>query len=191
MPEELFIAFTVRGVAQPAGSKNSFVPMHRSFKTPFWRGVKSCRTCFGRTSTERCRKCNAQILVNTVDSCKKSGPWKKFVNDTAKLAMIEAGRQVIDSETEGRTGLIPLRLIAHFYQTRPKSHFRTGKFADILRDDAPQFPTDVPDSTKLLRAVEDGLIGAVFKDDCAIVRQTVTKEFGVEDQVKIEIWVIK
>lgn len=191
MPEVLFLAFKVPGVAQPAGSKNSFVPLHRTFKLPFWRGARACRFCFGRTSTERCKKCNAQILVNTVDSCKKSGAWKSMVNKIAKLAMSAHNRELIDAKTEGRTGLVPLRVIARFYQTRPKAHYRTGKFAHILRDDAPQFPTDVPDVLKLTRAIEDGMIGAVYKDDSAIVRETISKEFGTEDCVRIEIWLIK
>lgn len=38
MAEELFIAFRVVGVAQPAGSKNSYVPLHQTLKLPYYRG---------------------------------------------------------------------------------------------------------------------------------------------------------
>lgn len=186
----LFLAFSVKGDAQPAGSKNSFVPLHVKFKLPFWRGAKSCKVCFGRSSVERCKKCNSQIIVNTVDSCKKSGPWKKFVGDVAKLAMKERGLTTLDAAVEGRSTLTPVKVILRFFQKRPGVHFRTGKFSDVLKDDAPAEPTNVPDVLKLARAVEDGMIGIVYKDDSCIVREVLSKQFGKEDRVDIEIWTL-
>lgn len=193
MAERLFIAFTVPGIAQPAGSKNSFVPTDRDTGLPYFRGWKGCKHCFGKSKpfALRCRHCKSSVLVNTVDSCKKSPEWKRTVHKAALAEMKKKGLRTIDLQTEGRTGLVPLKLILRFYQTRPKSHYRTGKFADILRDDAPEFPTDVPDATKLTRAVEDALMGAVFKEDSAIVRQSNSKEFGREDCVVVEVWVIE
>lgn len=189
----LFIAFTVDGIAQPAGSKTSFVPTDRDTGLPFYRGWKGCKVCFGKSRPYkiRCRSCKTTILVNTVDSCKKSPEWKRTVHKAALKAMKAKGLTTIDISTEGRTGLVPLRFVARFYQTRPAKHYRTGKFADVLRDDAPQKPTDVPDVLKLTRAVEDALMGAVYKEDSAIVTETVTKEFGREDCVMLEVWVFE
>lgn len=161
MPETLFLAFRVIGEAKPAGSKNAFVPTNKITHQPY-------------------RDKGGRIIVNVVDSCKKSGAWKKTVGDTAKIAMLKAGHpQPIGG---------PLRLVCRFYQTRPKNQFRTGKFAEVLRDDAPQFPLSKPDLTKLIRAAEDGMTNVVYSDDSIIVRQTATKEFGRLDCLDVEIW---
>ena len=64
----LLLSFRVDGEAQPAGSKSSFVPLHPKTKQPY-RGP------------------GGRIIVNTVDACKKSGPWKKHVGKIAREAM--------------------------------------------------------------------------------------------------------
>src|SRR5690625_7364878 len=42
-----------------------------------------------------------------------------------------------------------------FYLPRPKSHYRTGRFAGQLKPSAPLFHVTKPDSDKLLRAIND------------------------------------
>lgn len=191
MPEELFIAFKVYGEAQTAGSKRSWVPLHPKLRLPYWSGSKTCRSCRGESSTERCDDCTPRIIVNTVDDNPKSNEWKKHVHATARKAMKAAGLEVIDKDTEGTTLLTPLRVVARFYKVRPDTHYRTGKFSDLLKDNAPAFPTPKPDVLKLMRALEDGMTGAVYKDDCQIVTQTPGKFFGKENRVDVEIYILK
>lgn len=171
MPERLFVAFKVLGEAQPSGSKTSYAPVHPKTKKPYYK--------------------NGRIVINTVDACKKSGPWKATVAKAAKEAMREKKLQTLDAHTEGYARAIPLKFIARFYQTRPGTHYRTGKFSDILRDDAPLFPTAPADVLKLARSVEDACAEVVFKDDSAIVREIISKEFGREDCIEVEIWIIE
>jgi Holliday junction resolvase RusA-like endonuclease len=61
------ITFTVLGSPQTAGSKQSFVPLHRTTKQPF-------------------RNKNGGIVVSTVDDNPKSKSWKKVVAKAAKDA---------------------------------------------------------------------------------------------------------
>jgi Holliday junction resolvase RusA-like endonuclease len=61
------ITFTVYGRSEPAGSKQSFVPLHRTTKQPF-------------------RNKNGGIVVSTVDDNPKSKGWKKVVAKAAKEA---------------------------------------------------------------------------------------------------------
>src|ERR1044072_7544531 len=61
------ITFTVFGSPQTAGSKQSFVPLHRTTKQPF-------------------RNKNGGIVVSTVDDNPKSKGWKKVVAKAAKEA---------------------------------------------------------------------------------------------------------
>jgi Holliday junction resolvase RusA-like endonuclease len=55
-----------------------------------------------------------------------------------------------------------------FAVSRPKTHYRTGRFAHLLRDDSPPEPDVKPDLSKLLRAAEDAMTGIVWADDCQI-----------------------
>lgn len=98
------------------------------------------------------------------DASAKSAPWKRQVAQIAGEAM--AGRQLLDG---------PLVLELVFYQARPKAHLRTN---GQVKPNAPPYPTTKPDSTKLCRAVEDALIGVVYRDDAQIVRQLVVKRYG-------------
>jgi len=193
MAEELFIAFRVPGVARPAGSKVSFVPLHPTLKLPYWNGSRGCPSCRGESSVKKCSnpKCKPRIVVSTVDDCTESKSWKAFVHACARQAMKAKFLKVIDANADGLVGLTPLRLIARFYKKRPGTHFRTGKFSNLLRDDAPSKPTGKPDVLKLTRAVEDALTGAIYKDDSQICLETSSKEYGSEDRVDIEIWIMK
>lgn len=60
MTPELVYQAVIYGVAQPAGSKRSFVPLHPKTKQPY-------RDKFGR------------IVVNTVDANENSPAWKRHV----------------------------------------------------------------------------------------------------------------
>lgn len=96
-------------------------------------------------------------------------PWRNTVTYTA-----------IDQVT-GVSGYAklrgPLQLAAAFSFRRPKSHYRTGRNAHLLRDSAPLFPTGKPDLSKLVRAVEDGLTDAgVWADDAQVVDYCGTRK---------------
>jgi Holliday junction resolvase RusA-like endonuclease len=73
---------------------------------------------------------------------------------------------------------IPLSVEMVFIITRPKGHYRTGKNAHLLRDNAPQYPTSKPDALKLARSTEDALTGILWKDDSLTVDLTTRKRFG-------------
>lgn len=157
----LIVAFRVDGDAQPAGSKNAFVPTRKGTNPP-----------------EPYRDAAGRIIVNVVDSCKKSPAWKADVGRAAKSAM--KGRSAV----EGRA----LKMVLRFVRRRPKNQFGSGRNADVLREDAPPYPIGTPDLTKLIRAAEDGMLGIVYKDDCVVCRQICSKEYGQQPGVFIELW---
>lgn len=105
------------------------------------------------------------------DNSRKSRPWKTQVAQAAGDAM--AGRPLLQG---------PLQLHATFYRKRPQGH--TG--ARGLKPGAPAYPTSAPDTTKLLRAIEDAMEGVVYTNDAQIVDQNVRKRYGPE-RVEIEI----
>lgn len=78
----------------------------------------------------------------------------------------------------------PISLWLTILRARPKGHL---KKSGTLRDGAPLFPTQRPDSTKILRAVEDSLTGVLWKDDSQIVRHYVCKDFGEQDALVVRV----
>lgn len=109
------------------------------------------------------------------DSNPASKEWKRLVAQVAGEAM--AGRELLEG---------PLSLSVDFFRPRPKGHF--GKRG--LLPSAPVFPTTAPDTTKLLRAVEDACQGVVFRNDSQIVSQTARKHYGTAARCEVRIYEI-
>jgi len=106
--------------------------------------------------------------VIITDQTKQAGKnWRSDVRAAAKTKLSKN-----HTPLEG-----PLYLVVHFYFSRPKSHYRTGKNAHLLKDSAPEYHVGRPDMTKLLRAIEDALNNFVWKDDSQIVRQWAFKDY--------------
>jgi len=74
-----------------------------------------------------------------------------------------------------------------FVFKRPKSHYRTGKYAHLLKDSSPDRMLKAPDVDKLIRAVLDSLTGIVFTDDCEVDRVGVVKKWGPREGVEITV----
>jgi len=70
----------------------------------------------------------------------------------------------------------PLELILGFYFPRPKSHFRTGKNAHILKKGVSDFHTSKPDSDNLAKAVMDAMTQLGFwVDDSQVCHLSIRK----------------
>lgn len=111
--------------------------------------------------------------VVVTDDAKLSRPWKQQV---ARAALAQTAGQLLDG---------PLALTVLFVLARPKGHYRTGRNSELVRDSAPSWPTVKPDTTKLLRAVEDALTGVVWRDDAQVVRQLAEKVYGAPERCDI------
>jgi Holliday junction resolvase RusA-like endonuclease len=105
-----------------------------------------------------------------VESSKKVKPWRQDVKSAAEKAFE-------DRFPMGVTGAA-VGLEIEFRFTRPKSHYRTGKNAGILRDSAPLHPAVRPDIDKTTRAVLDALKSVAIKDDAQVTDLNVTKRYA-------------
>lgn len=95
------------------------------------------------------------------------GPKVRAWREAVEVAVLVTGRPSIPLGTGG----LPLRVDLVFHVKRPKSHYRSGRFAHILRDDAPDYVAQDPDVDKLIRATFDALtISKVIADDNLIVQ---------------------
>jgi Holliday junction resolvase RusA-like endonuclease len=102
-----------------------------------------------------------------VESSKALKPWREAV----KYAALDA---IGKASTIQLTG--PLALRVTFWFPRPKSHYRTGKNAHLLRGDAPQYKSSMPD---LIRATEDALTDSgLWRDDALVVRLSAVKMYS-------------
>lgn len=116
--------------------------------------------------------------VIVTEDAKRSKPWQQQVGDTALAYRDQLPGRLLDG---------PLQLDVTFVLARPKGHYRTGRNAALIRDSAPTRPAVKPDTTKLLRAVEDALTGVLWRDDAQVVDQTARKVYGTPERVEITI----
>lgn len=115
---------------------------------------------------------------HTYDANKGLAAWRDAIRTETQRSM--AGRDPIAG---------PASLVLEFRRARPKSHYRTGRYADQLRDDAPVYHAGKPDGDKLVRAVFDGLVmGGAIVDDSLIVIHTCIKVYGAVAGCEIEIY---
>lgn len=110
---------------------------------------------------------------------KKLGPWRGHVTQTVGEAWAAEELPIL---------LGPVELRVKFSFPRPKSHYRTGKNAGVLRDDAPYFKTSAPDLDKLQRAIGDALTAHVFRDDAQVASWNVVKVY--DDTTYADITII-
>ena len=73
--------------------------------------------------------------------------------------------------------------ICHF--ERPKSHFGTGRNASILKQSAPEYHVQSPDTTNICKFYEDILNGILWADDCQIVHTEISKGWSSVPMVEI------
>jgi crossover junction endodeoxyribonuclease RusA len=103
-----------------------------------------------------------------IEMSKAVGPWREAVRANTERYM--NGDEPIDG---------PLRVEIRFDLPRPRSHYRTGRNAHLLKDTAPDYPATRPDSDKLARAVLDGLtMGGLYADDSQVVDLVARKRYG-------------
>lgn len=115
-----------------------------------------------------------QLIVTDVN--RKARPWMQDVAQVGLEAM--RGSPMLRG---------PLFLEVTFFMARPKGHYGTGRRAMFLKDSAPEFPVTRPDTTKLLRGLEDALSGVVYADDSQIVTQVVRKRYGDPERVVVRL----
>jgi crossover junction endodeoxyribonuclease RusA len=103
-----------------------------------------------------------------VEMSKAVGPWREAVRAETQSAM--NGHKPIEG---------PVKVIIKFEQARPRSHYRTGRNAHLLRDSSPSYPCAQPDVDKLARAVLDGLtMGGAWLNDAQVIYLKAVKMYG-------------
>lgn len=118
------------------------------------------------------RRPGGSIVVNVTSDNPALKAWRKLIHEAAVKAW--NGRPLIEDEA--------LRVDCDFFLKRPEAHWRSGRFAHLLKDDAPAKPITIPDVDKLLRAVLDGMTDAVYRDDSLVTSAPPDKHYAVPNE---------
>lgn len=116
--------------------------------------------------------------IVVIDTAKGKDKWQ----NASKRAAMEAVKQARWEITSG-----PVALHVSFVFARPKSHYRTGRNSNILKDTAPAYHIQKPDRTKLLRCIEDPFTGVLWTDDSQVIDGNVTKQWGEVDSAHVTV----
>ncbi|MCR3719156.1 Holliday junction resolvase RusA (prophage-encoded endonuclease) [Prauserella flava] len=103
-----------------------------------------------------------------VESSKRVKPWRADI------------REHVLARHDGTPLDGPIVASLVFFMPRPKSHYRTGCNAHLLRSRAPTRPTGKPDIDKLARAVLDALGSDglnIWHDDAQVVELHASKHY--------------
>ena len=84
-------------------------------------------------------------------------------------------------------GDIMIKMI--FTMPRPKSHFRTGKYKHILKDDMPEFHSSTPDLDNLVKFLLDTIQGKdrIIYDDSQVCMLQAEKVYGFAGKTEVVI----
>lgn len=114
-----------------------------------------------------------------VESSRRVKPWRSDVKAAAELAIDHPGLAPWRTLTE------PTHITVIFRFRRPKSHYRTGRNAHLLRDNAPTYPVSraYGDIDKLARSTLDALTAAgVLVDDSLVYSLLAKKRWCVPEE---------
>jgi len=81
----------------------------------------------------------------------------------------------------------PVVVSYRFFYARPKSHYGTGRNADVLKDPGRIQHMQRPDLINLIKCLEDALTGIVWKDDSQVAEMDAVKFWGEKDSTEIEV----
>ena len=102
-------------------------------------------------------------------------PSKKEKDDFIKA--IESSPEGLPKEKMTK----PIRCVLNFYCKRPKNHYKTGKYANILKDAAPKYNINNKDLDNMVKFVLDALNDKLYVDDSLIFEINCSKLYSESD----------
>jgi len=82
------------------------------------------------------------------------------------------------------SGAVELSIVAYFEACEKPLWRRQAQLAGMI------FPTKKPDSSNIVKGVEDALTGVIWTDDALVTNLECRKRFAIEPRVEIEVWQI-
>ena len=95
----------------------------------------------------------------------------------------EASIQKAEITFDSRVYTGPIAIGFEFVFSRPKSHYRTGKNAHLLRDNAPRHCTNKKDLDNMEKFYSDSFNCIAWNDDCQIIISKARKRWAEPGEV--------
>jgi len=73
---------------------------------------------------------------------------------------------------------VPISMSLMFYIARPKAHYRTGKYSNLLKNTSPTWCIKRPDIDNYIKLVLDALNGVFYKDDSQVCVVNALKAYS-------------
>ena len=99
--------------------------------------------------------------------------------DPSKKEKDDFIKSIVDFPTEKMTK--PIKCVLNFYCKRPKNHYKTGKFSNILKEASPKYNTNNKDLDNMVIFVLDALNDKLYTDDSLIFEITCSKLYSDAD----------
>jgi Holliday junction resolvase RusA-like endonuclease len=74
-----------------------------------------------------------------------------------------------------------------FYIARPKAHYRTGQYSNILKDSSPTWHISRGDIDNYVKLVLDALNGVFYKDDSQVCILETIKKYSSNPRTVVQI----
>ena len=167
------VEFFVEGTPKPQGSKKTFIN-HKTGKAVI---VEAAGDPLKKWRKRVAEEASVHYFSEPVHSTSEP------VHSASEFPSepVHSASEPVHSASEPFTKCVRVSLI--FRLKRPKSHYRTGKFSDVLKEEhVATRHGKRPDADKLARAVLDGLTGVVFVDDSQVFDLSVLKTWQKRDE---------
>ena len=116
----------------------------------------------------------------------RSAKWGGVYDPSAKDKKVFMSKIGKFAPTKPLEGALLVQLV--FYMPRSKNHFRTGKFSDLLKPNAPEMHIKRPDSDNLAKLVLDCLENSgFFKNDSQVSKLQIEKLYCEKPRTEIHI----
>ena len=82
----------------------------------------------------------------------------------------------------------PISVSMTFSMPRPKSHFRSGRYSHLLKDNVPSLHVSKPDIDNMVKFYLDAMTGTFWEDDASVCTIEASKIYSEDGLVEIEYW---
>ena len=75
-----------------------------------------------------------------------------------------------------------------FHMPRPKSHYRSGRYSHLLKENVPLRHISKPEIDNLIKFYLDAMTGSFWRDDSSICTVEASKIYSEDGLIEIEYW---
>ena len=133
-----------------------------------------------------------EIVINGEPKAQKRHRYRRASKRIISYDPSKKDKQALAKQLAASMTSQPLAEDVHmmiaFYMPRPKSHYRSGKFSHLLKEDVPKLHKFRPDIDNLLKLVMDAATGVLWTDDALVSWILAKKEYSEKPRIELDVW---